>query len=455
MNDLRFNEAATSFEAEVNVSDNSFAADFRGVSELKGDKGDPGASAYEIACAGGFEGTEEEWIASLKGDKGASGNDGQSVTHNWNGTVLEVSSASGTSSADLKGEAGYTPQKNVDYFDGTSVSVQSVSESDENGGSNIVTFTDGKTLTIKNGSKGDKGEQGYTPQKDVDYRDGIDGVSATHEWNGTTLTVTSASGTSSADLKGDKGDKGEQGTGVTILGSYETEETLNAAHPTGNIGDSYLVNGSLYIWSETENKWVDVGNIKGEKGEPGYTPVKNVDYFDGQNGNDGKSIFYLAASQSGSEFTTSGIVIDTSGRTKTVGDFVITQNACLYRIAEINGTNILNETVTCTLIANLNGAKGDKGDPATVTVDSALSSGSTNPVQNKVIKAALDSKSETDHNQAASTITAGTLGGKVQANATAAATIGDAQVRNIYAGTADMTEGTSSLAAGTLYLVYE
>lgn len=32
---------------------------------------------------------------------------------------------------------------------------------------------------------------------------GKDGVSATHEWNGTTLTITSASGTSSANLKGD------------------------------------------------------------------------------------------------------------------------------------------------------------------------------------------------------------------------------------------------------------
>lgn len=53
--------------------------------------------------------------------------DGVSVTHEWDGTVLEVTSASGTSSADLKGQKGdkgepgkdgYTPQKNVDYFDG-------------------------------------------------------------------------------------------------------------------------------------------------------------------------------------------------------------------------------------------------------------------------------------------------------------------------------------------------
>lgn len=59
------------------------------------------------------------------------------------------------------------------------------------------------------------------------------------------------------------------------------------------------------------------------------------------------------------------------------------------------------------------------------------------------------------HNQAASTITAGTLGGQVKANATAVATIGTAQVRDIYAGTSDMTAGTSSLATGALYFVYE
>ena len=44
-----------------------------------------------------------------KGDTGATGPagaDGISMTHRWNGTVLEVTSASGTSSADLKGEPG-------------------------------------------------------------------------------------------------------------------------------------------------------------------------------------------------------------------------------------------------------------------------------------------------------------------------------------------------------------
>jgi len=47
-----------------------------------------------------------------------------------------------------------------------------------------------------------------TDAKESGEFDGKDGISATHSWNGTTLTITSASGTSSADLKGDTGNSG-------------------------------------------------------------------------------------------------------------------------------------------------------------------------------------------------------------------------------------------------------
>lgn len=56
---------------------------------------------------------------------------------------------------------------------------------------------------------------------------------------------------------------------------------------------------------------------------------------------------------------------------------------------------------------------------------------------------------------AASAVTTGTLGGQVVANATAVATLGTAQVRNIYAGTTDLTPGVSPLPSGDIYIVYE
>ncbi|MBR5473065.1 MAG: hypothetical protein IKU82_03655 [Clostridia bacterium] len=53
--------------------------------------------------------------------------------------------------------------------------------------------------------------------------DGEDGISVTHSWNGTVLTVTSASGTFSADLKGEKGDPGNDGKDAVIEQSFNPE----------------------------------------------------------------------------------------------------------------------------------------------------------------------------------------------------------------------------------------
>lgn len=114
---------------------------------------------------------------------------------------------------------------------------------------------------------------------------------------------------------GKNGIDGKDGTSVNILGSYNSLEELKQAHPTGNVGDAYLINGDMYVWSVEENNWVDVGNIqgaegksayevwldagytgteqdylnslKGATGDAGYTPIKGIDYFDGQNGKDG------------------------------------------------------------------------------------------------------------------------------------------------------------------------
>ena len=69
---------------------------------------------------------------------------------------------------------------------------------------------------------------------------GKNGISATHSWNGTVLTITSASGTSSADLKGEKGDKGD--TGATGLqgeqGPKGDTGEIGPQGPKGDKGDS-------------------------------------------------------------------------------------------------------------------------------------------------------------------------------------------------------------------------
>lgn len=55
---------------------------------------------------------------------------------------------------------------------------------------------------------------------------------------------------------------------LIVLAYYETVEELQAAHPTGEEGDCYKVGDDLYLWGES-NSWVNIGSLKGEKGDPG------------------------------------------------------------------------------------------------------------------------------------------------------------------------------------------
>ena len=65
------------------------------------------------------------------------------------------------------------------------------------------------------------------------------------------------------------GNKGSDGTGVTILGSYDSEEELKQAHPTGNPGDAYMIAGDLYVWDAANSQWKNVGRIQGAQGDTG------------------------------------------------------------------------------------------------------------------------------------------------------------------------------------------
>ena len=86
---------------------------------------------------------------------------------------------------------------------------------------------------------------------------------------------------------GPQGPKGDDGTGIAILGSFNTADELIAAHPTGNIGDSYLVSGRLYVWSATSEDWQDVGNIQGPQGEQGVQGPKGDTGPQGEKGETG------------------------------------------------------------------------------------------------------------------------------------------------------------------------
>lgn len=186
---------------------------------IDGQDGENGKSAYEVWLEAGNTGSTDEFFASLKGETGGDGPAALMCTRIYNGTFAAGDTETGNvadftrtpivgdrylvvdGSSNLclfkvtsVGSSGVTVacvatrsakgDPGVDGSDGTSVTVSSVSESTEDGGSNVVTFSDGKTMTVKNGNtgaKGDKGDigttgaqgekgaDGYTPVKGVDY----------------------------------------------------------------------------------------------------------------------------------------------------------------------------------------------------------------------------------------------------------------------------------------------
>ena len=165
----------------------------------KGDKGDDGdqgpagetgKSAYASAVDQGFDGTEAEWLDSLKGPRGDPGADGVSPTVSvaavTGGHRVAVTDASGTHSFDVT-DGAQGPQG----ADGVSPSVSVTAVT----GGHTVTVTDAsgtRSFSVSDGAqgpKGDTGADGFSPT-----------VSVAAITGGHRVTVTDASGDHSFDV---------------------------------------------------------------------------------------------------------------------------------------------------------------------------------------------------------------------------------------------------------------
>ena len=147
---------------------------------------------------------------------GRDGTDGVSpsatVTQTAAGAIVTITDATGTTTATLangaKGDTGATGPQGPKGDAGTTGPQGPQGVKGETG----ETGPQGpKGDTGATGAQGPKGDTGPTGPKGDTGPTGADGVSCTHSWNGTVLSVTSASGTSSADLVGPQGPTGATG----------------------------------------------------------------------------------------------------------------------------------------------------------------------------------------------------------------------------------------------------
>lgn len=67
------------------------------------------------------------------------------------------------------------------------------------------------------------------------------------------------------------GATGAQGSGVQVLGTYATLLLLEADNPVGNVGDAYIVQNDLYVWSDLNQEWYNAGPFVGPVGPTGPT----------------------------------------------------------------------------------------------------------------------------------------------------------------------------------------
>ena len=222
-----------------------------------------------------------------------------------------------------------------------------------------------------------------------------------------TLTWTNKAGLANpaaVNVKGAKGEKGDPGTGITIKGKYDSLSALQAAHPKADEGDAYMAGTNLYVWNGSA--WIDCGNVQGPKGDKGDTGSKGdaFTYADftqeqlaslkGPKGDKGDTGAKGAAGAQGPQGPQG--VQGLQGLQGPAGNAATITIGSVTTSAPGTSANVTNSGTPSAAVLDFVLPKGKDGADGGVTVDEELSATSTNPVQNRAVKAALDKRAVLD-----------------------------------------------------------
>lgn len=222
-----------------------------------------------------------------------------------------------------------------------------------------------------------------------------------------TLTWTNKAGLANptaVNIKGAKGEKGDPGTGIKMKGKYDSLSALQAAHPKADEGDAYMAGVNLYVWNGSA--WIDCGNVQGPKGDKGdkgdaftYADFtqEQLASLKGPKGDKGDAGPQGAAGAQGPQGATGpqgaqGV----QGLQGPAGSAATITIGSVTTSAPGTSAQVTNRGTSSAAVLDFVLPKGKDGADGGVTVDDALSSTSTNPVQNNVIYNALLNKVGTD-----------------------------------------------------------
>mgnify|MGYP000261267081 CR=1 FL=1 len=241
-------EGAVISADEVSVSEDGSAA------ASVGEDLPRGKSAYEIAKENGFDGTEAEWLASLKGATGAAGANGKDGENGKtpyvgdNGNWYIGADDTGKPSRGAKGEPGrdgVTPTFSIESVEtgepGTNADVTMTGDAPNHG----LKFVIPRGEPGSPGAKGDKGDPGATPNLTIGTVTTLDaGQNATASMGGTAESPVLSLGIP----RGAKGEPGQGGAGayyVKLDGDFP-DYALSETTPLADIVAAYNDGKALF-----------------------------------------------------------------------------------------------------------------------------------------------------------------------------------------------------------------
>lgn len=288
-------------------------------------------TAYGIAVKNGFQGTEEEWLASLKGEKGdnvlwkgqyetledleaahPSGGEGDCYLVGTHLYWWDADAGAWSDAGSWQGPAGPAGPQGVTgpegprgpkgdpftYADFTQEQLEALTgpigpqgvmgpvgpvgpegkkgdtgEQGPEGPQGAVGPVGPQGKQGPPGPQGGTGAQGPKGDKGDTGETGPAGPVGPQGIQGETGERGPQGVQGETGPQGPKGDPGADGTSITILGRYETLEALEAAHPSGETGDVWAVGtaeeNTTYVWDRDLSAWRDIGPIRGPVGPEG------------------------------------------------------------------------------------------------------------------------------------------------------------------------------------------
>lgn len=243
--------------------------------------------------------------------------------------------------------------------------------------------------------------------------------------------------------QGPQGLKGDTGTGLKILDTFTKTTQLPS---TGSSGDAYFVNENLYVWSPSNNAFVDKGALKGAQGEQGIQGpmgpqgpkgdagltgpqgqqgvqgVPGPKGDNGANGNDGKSAYqiWLDKGNTGTEQDFLNSLKNPGAHTHVIADITNLQSTLDGKASTSHNHDTVYASKTHTHaisdITNLQNTLDGKASTSHTHTSSQITDFSTemnkkaNTIHNHAIgdvtglQSALDSKASNSHTHTASQI---------------------------------------------------